>query len=109
MYRIRKEINHGMNVYYVQFEKTDHTFAKLMAEKKVLNKEKLGCVSVQYSERNDSFRVVCIPGTDDTVITEKIKRLLECGNSFLSSCGPSFDARLVDLLAGISKKNGGKR
>lgn len=85
MYQIRKGSEGIFDVLFVSFDCNDGDIAQKLCRARVLSKEKLNVLSVQYSDKHRTFKIVMHPGTNSNELSTKVQNAINIGASLYGS------------------------
>ena len=107
MYTIERRYEKQFEVYYIKFDESDRWNARNLADRRVLSKEKLNALSVQFSNNKITFKITFMPGQNYERICNQIQGMLNL-SSMMGSNYDGMDANTAgmfnQLFGGAFKK-----
>lgn len=73
MYQIKKGTDGFFDALFVSFDHKDSDIAQKLFSERVLSKEKLDVLSVQYSDKRLTFKIVMHPGTNFEELSTRVQ------------------------------------
>lgn len=87
MYTISFKPEKCFDVYYVKFDESDRWNARNLADRRILSKEKLNAMSVQFSNAKITFKIVLSPGRSQREVMNQIQGMINLS----SMMGNNYD------------------
>lgn len=105
-YAVTREIGPRFDIYYVSFEDATKNDIDGIVNRRLLNKDSLKCLSVQYSEKQSKFKITCITGTDYDDMLYRIKWSLDSVDPFRKHGRDERGLKdlFAEMFSSISKK-----